>query len=144
MWVFFFHFSRFLSWPRTLYFWRVQTYLPDYNIEWMKGSFINYAITKGLKFLHLQNHYLQFPEIHIMPYIVGWPRTMYYFAKPRPIFKFRTVLNSWDHSTSKFFSTFCCMTLFKGRASALKFSTFLHYPKREECISRTLCFVVNH
>ena len=33
---------------------------------------------------------------------------------------------------------------FKGRASALKFSTFLHYPKREECISRTLCFVLNH
>ena len=28
--------------------------------------------------------------------------------------------------------------LFKGLASALKFSTFLHYPKREECISRTL------
>ena len=88
------------------------------------------------------------PDISILQlfgtYLVGWPRTMYYFAKPRPIFKFWTVLNSWDHSTSKFFSTFCCMTLFKGRASALKFSTFLHYPKREECISRTLCFVVNH
>ena len=27
-------------------------------------------------------------------YSLGWPRTMYYFAKPRPIFKFRTVLNS--------------------------------------------------
>ena len=61
-----------------------------------------------------------------MCYTLGWPRTKYCFAKPHPIFKFRTVLNSWDHSTSKLCNTFCCMTLFKGRAFALNICTFLH------------------
>ena len=37
---------------------------------------------------------------------LGWPRTIYYFAKNCPIYKFRTVLKSWSHSGFKYAKQF--------------------------------------
>ena len=77
-------------------------------------------------------------------YLLGWTKIIKFFAKICPIYKFQTVLNSWDRPTSKLFKTFLCKTLFKGRAFHLKIET-LHIftlPQKRTLYLKYISFAV--
>ena len=62
----------------------------------------------------------QRPSFYLIARRLGWPRTMYYFAKMRLNYKFRRDLKSWDHSTLNLLIKLFSKPLFRGREIHLK------------------------